>query len=442
MAIRVIQSANGAVHDITQVAELSNEPCNLRFLSDKTLYVLQNLSAQEITYYGRYGEILENNLYAPVSQGDENSGTVLDAVNIIRRDLTDMGCNDIVAAINSLGSILTNMACGCPVGQGEDTTAGEEGGDVPPPVGDIVFEEPAFTPNRKCKAANLIHETLKDMFVELDELNIDDYGTLGLVLAVATVTGIITSIAATPMAGLLVGVAGGLAVFVARLIGIEVFNMTDIANAFIDNGEALVCALYDATDVDTARDDYQAVLLGAGLSTGAVNLIGLMMFNAVMDILFFDTADIAVLLPIYTPPFDCASCESSNAFDLRFGSGTITYEGSEFVLTSEPFSGYHKLTFDISDDPCVDGNWCLEFKAHTTTPGFDWYRGVANTENASCDRVVELFPGSFPPLDDPVLVAHASFNSDVEFTVTARIIPEFRGNADGTLPYSGTNDCS
>lgn len=353
MTVRLISRANGYVHNVDTIRGLSDEPCNLRFLSDRSLYILQNLSELDVTFLARYGTIISSDQYIPVSPGTSDASDVGDAINIIRRDLTDMGCNDIVEAINSLKISINNTSCGCEIGQGADNQEGEEGGSVPDPVGDIVYQEPSPIADRKCKAANAIHQTVEELFVGLAAYNVGGMSTLGLSLVVSLIAGVIATSVTTPIGGLMVAVAGALASFGATLVGVQVFDLDDTLARLTASRSDLVCALYSSTTTSSARDAYEAELLSAGISPAASALIVLLLTNATLNVLFFDTSETAAYWPTYTPPVDCASCVSAQdewvlipngvffgweTASGVFGSGAIDNDGGEFVLSSEPFT--------------------------------------------------------------------------------------------------------
>lgn len=374
MTLRLYSTAQGFVHDILTIADLSEEPCNLRFLSDRSLYILQNLSSEDITFLSRYGTPQNENQYLPVLPDTPDAETVGEAVDLIRRDLTqDMACNDIVIAINALATQISNSSCGCPIGQGEDTTDTEQGGDVPPSIGDIVYEEPSAITDRKCMASNALHATIVEVFTRLEEYGVDNMGILGLTLAVSVITGIIASTVTTPIGGLIVGVAGGLAIFGARLIGVSVFSIEDILTVLDDQEEELVCALFQQTTSEGAKDAYLAELENAGLTAVEVALVGLMLTNSALAILFFDTPETAIFWETYTPPIDCSACTpafgqwmiSPSGFKglvsvggVPLGTGIIDQGGGVFSISSVQIDGssQHVVSIQINgynDDPGI-----------------------------------------------------------------------------------------
>lgn len=239
---------------------------------------------------------------------DSSTGTVTDAQAIGKEVYNSMSfCDQMLAALLDISTSIKLNSCGCNIGQAIDTEDGEAGGSVPPPVGDIVYQEPSAEPNRDCKAANLVHKTLRDLVVELASYNVDDMGALGLALVVGMVTGSIAAVVATPLAGVIVAVAGAIATFAARLVGVSV-DLDSMATIMTSEGQALVCALYEATSASEARDSYLAECEAAGFSALESSALELIMTYAVMDVLFFDTPETAAFWPTYVPEFDCVSC--------------------------------------------------------------------------------------------------------------------------------------
>lgn len=320
-AVKQTSRVNGSLFDVDALQVLSEENCNLLVVSDRTLYLLQRFALNEVNFVARYvEEYVGPDGYIPVTLSSPDLDFVQTVARLFRLEVSDMSC-DIVAAIGSLTSAIMATSCGCEVGQGSDTSDGERGGSVPDPVGDIVYEEPAAVTDRDCKAANLVHFTLKDTFTELDRYNVDDMSTLGLVLVIGTVSGIIASVVATPMVGVLVAVAGMLAAFSARLIGVSI-SLADIVTAMEDGEEDLVCALFASSLASTARADYLSQLEAHGASSIEAALVGLLMTNALLNILYFDTPDTAAFWSSYTAPVDCLPCSGFERIEFfKFGGG-------------------------------------------------------------------------------------------------------------------------
>lgn len=277
---------------------------------------------------------------------DETTGTVTVA-QAIGKDIYDsMGlCEELLAAVVDIGNTLKANSCGCNIGQAEDTTEGESGGTVPPPIGDIVFTEPSVTPDRDCKAANEVHRFLRELIAELDSYNVDDMGTLGLALVVSIITGVLGSAVASPLAGVVLAVAGALSVFAARLLGVTL-DLANMLSVMTTNGQDLVCALYNATTAAGARTDYLAICTSNGMSSVEAAALELLMTNGLMNILWFDTAETTAYWPTYTPEFDCTSCVEPEGCPWVFkdnqgptGTGDLTKNGQLRTLTATQGSG-------------------------------------------------------------------------------------------------------
>jgi len=382
-------------------------------MSDRSLYILQNLSSLDITLLSRYAVSFEpGELYQPVLPGSSESSTVDTAIDIIRRDLTGMGC-DIVASIDALTQVVASNACGCPVGQGEDTADGVQGGPVPPPIGNIVYQEPSAADDRSCKAANLIHQTLREIFIDLSAYNVDDMSVLGLSLVVGIVAGVIASTVVTPLGGVMVAVAGSLAVFVARMIGVTV-SLADIVNAMSVRQTDLVCALFSSNSASTAKAAYLSVLseqIPIGPAEEA--LVGLMMTNALMVTLFFDTPELVSFWPTYVGPVDCTGCAGTPVFSLIEdvpGVPPATIVGSNRFLVGD------KVTVITGADALCAGRWKI--------PAEFLQGGVQFAATIDVDMVSGWTDTcAFPCADNESVVWGPGFSPVIQFW-TCDLLPE------------------
>jgi hypothetical protein len=265
-----------------------------------------------------------------------------------------MACN-LIEAINGIKVALEMSGCCIPPGQGEDNEAGEEGGSVPSPIGTVVYEEPSPISDRKCKASNLIHESLRDAFFRLDEAGADKLGVLGLTLAASVVAAVFATFVASPIAGVIVLVAGSLAAFVARLIGVTVV-LEDIWQIMDDNEQALICAFYSSTNVTSAREMYLDILELGGLGSAELGLVSLLMYNSLLNVLFFDTLDTAAFWPIYSGPVDCDACTPEECLwdfvNGTFGTGNLDIDSQPRTLTSVPNAGAHIIQITLPAGSC------------------------------------------------------------------------------------------
>ena len=141
----------------------------------------------------------------PVFPAHADYDFVLGVIRAYRTEVTDLTC-DLVEAINGLSATISGSAgndCGCQIGTDVETTDGIEGGDLPDPVNGQAYEEPSAISDRKCKAANYIHQGVRDVVNELKLNRADQYAFAGLQFVLTLVTTIIGGLIAGPF-GLLV----------------------------------------------------------------------------------------------------------------------------------------------------------------------------------------------------------------------------------------------
>lgn len=348
---QLLTAVRGFVHSIEEISGLSGNRTNARVLSDKSLYVLQNLANYDAGFVSRYGTIEDGEVYIPIEDNGTNFEEFTNTVYAVRRDLSDMSFEESLTCIcaqlsNIAATMSSNASCGCTVGEGADTGEGEEGGSVPDPIGSIVFEEPAVVDERKCKAANSIHETIRNAFNDLDAYPIETWSSYGLVFAIGIITAVLAALAA-PIVALLIGVAGAVSIFAAKVI-ISGVDLGDIVAELDSKITELVCLLYNSTNAGAARSGYLALL--TGLSATEVELVSLLMTNGLMDLLYFDTAESAVYWDTYTGPVDCGydCAQGTDHLNIR-----LVEDEPMGVFTSSPrFEVGDIVTIDSAPSPC------------------------------------------------------------------------------------------
>jgi hypothetical protein len=100
--IRNLARVGGSVHDVTHLESLDPDDCHVIILSERSLYILNNLSLGEVGYLARYAkQYLPGNLFIPVESGDEWEEFVRDAQNAFGLEVIDVTC-DIVGVLESL----------------------------------------------------------------------------------------------------------------------------------------------------------------------------------------------------------------------------------------------------------------------------------------------------------------------------------------------------
>lgn len=298
MARREISRVGGFVHDVNTVASLSDEPNNIRLLSDRSLYILQNLSLEDVTFLSRYGEILIGGFYLPVTAGSPEESDVVDAVNIIRRDLNSMAVEALLECICAATNALVELG----VLGGQDIENAPSDGEVP--VGpDEQFPDQESYLVAKCNAANAIYDTVLATVRWLETNNIDLLGGL--------LGGMTTALAM----GLLISGPVGWAVTLAAvtITGIttylisKVINFSDLEDALVDVHDESVLALFNSSNTIVAENNFIAAIAASTEPTTAVerDLVGLMLSSDLLNLLFSPRQDVGVYQS--PSPVDCDS---------------------------------------------------------------------------------------------------------------------------------------
>ncbi len=366
------ERVGGAVHSLPHIESLDADDCNVVALSSRSLYILQNLSILDATFVTRYAtEFVENTLYEAAVNGAPSGDTVINLTSNLVKELQPVTC-DLVEVLVSIQQTMATSDCGCNVGQGADSTEGSLGGDIPRSVGSIVYEEPAPVSERKCKASNSLHFTIRDIFVKLEQYEVDNMAVLGFALALGVIVSIVGTVL-SPLGLIVLAVAGGMATFAGRLLlgGVDLGDLVSTLNA---EDESLICAFAEATDIVSAKADYLAVLTAAGRTDLEVALVGALMSNAVLNVLFFDTAETAAFWPGYTPPYDCSGCTIPDCgwtFVAGLGTGDLSRTGSPRTLTSVPGGGGHFIQIEVPPGDCNGINW--KYQMHSVAGWTFWF---------------------------------------------------------------------
>lgn len=298
MARRAISKVGGFVHDINTVASLSDVPNNIRLLSDRSLYILQNLSSEDVTFLSRYGEILEGNFYLPVTSGSPEEDDVVSAVDLIRRDLNSMGVEELLECICSGTNTLVEQ--GAVAGQAVNDIA-SDGTVLTGP--DEQFPDQASYFDAKCNVANAIFDTVLGLVDWLDDNDVDLIAglfggiTSGLLVAVAL---------AGPVgwAWIVVGaVVTGIASYIVRLT----VNFSDLSDALGDTHDECVLGLYNSSNTVTAAASFIAAVEAGSPAITSVEsgLLSLFLVSDLLNNLFSPRDDIVYY--VSPSPVDCGS---------------------------------------------------------------------------------------------------------------------------------------
>lgn len=332
--IREVSGAKGTVFDLPHAMSLSDDDCNVLLVSSRTLFFIQQFGTGEIDFISRYASsFLPGDRYV-LAQTAANLDDINNLGNRYELEVQPVTC-DIVDAINGVQSaILTagSNACACgTVGETLETTSGTPGGIPPEGFGE---PDPSVV-DRLCKAANAVHASILAAITALEASPVEGYLNLGFGVVAGLVSAIIAA-AFIPVVGLLiVGVAGAIISATLALLVAGV-NLTSLLAALIANRDDLICALTEATSATDARTNYKAVLTAAGQSAQNTALIGAILTNNVLDLLWFSTSDSEAFLDTYVPPYDCAGCTWEHTFDF-----TIDAQGwTNDAIGGRPFGVY------------------------------------------------------------------------------------------------------
>jgi len=329
---------------------LSNEPGNIRALSDVTLYVLQNLAELDATFLNRYGVILTNDMYQPVEPGTPSAGLVGSTVDVIRRDLSNMAIEDtlecICGALSSIGNAIQGISGGCNVGTDQDADSGTEGGSPPPEFGGNAYEEPSPITDRKCLAANYIYGGVLVVITEYDNQNLVNTVGLGVGLMVTIVATVLGALVAGPF-GALIGAVVSQTVNMATALLFSAVDLGQMVSVLTDNQDDLVCALYTSTTADDARTEFLGVV-SSSLSSAEQSFLSLFLPNSLLNLLFYAWGDSETYIADTTVYHDCSSCVGETweeVFDFSGSDGgwvTQSSEGRDFG-DYDPGSGWQSV---------------------------------------------------------------------------------------------------
>ncbi len=345
----------GSVFDLAHAMSQPDDDCNVLLVSSRTLYFVQLFGSGEVDFVSRYASsFLAGNRYI-LAQTPGELDSINDLANLYELEVQPVTAA-LIEALNGIQQAITNTganACACGV-VGETVPVGEtvEGGTPPPGFGE---PDPIIT-DRKCKAANAIHATILDIITDLENSPVEGFITLGFGVVAGLVSAII---AATfiPVVGLLVvGVAGTIVTFTLALLAAGI-DLTELRIVLMAAGTDLVCALYDAADSTTARDDYKQIFTDGGVSAINVALIGALLTDDVLALLFFSTPTSEAFLDTYAAPIPCTGCSSAWTVEVQYG-----------VLTSSNiFNVGDSVTIDAEFEniPGITGNyWGVRFELH------------------------------------------------------------------------------
>lgn len=313
-----VERAGGFVHDIDKLSGLSSDPLHIRVLSDRSLYVLENISELDLTFLARYGDGFVGGEYDPVQEGTPNAGLVENVFDNARYELM----NDVNEGLDAIASAITNLAnaqC-CNESQVIDCGAGQAGPtqDAPTEQEDdgATSPDPEQWPGYsqyqdfKCKMANRI---LADMDSDLARLQGLNWATITLFGALQ-LAAIVTATLVSPIPGdEILAIVGTIAIISGAMNPV----LTAIRNVISDKEVELVCGMFNAQTASQARSSFRTIVSdeldatqGEPLATNAKVLAYIWSafnnFNRLFD------GDINQVLG--SPSVTCGQCAESSDF--------------------------------------------------------------------------------------------------------------------------------
>lgn len=342
--------ARGAIHDLSHLETLSDQPKYLLCVSERTLSVLQNLAAADVTYPARYAKTLYSNRYLKVTPEDSQWELFRSIVNNLQLEL-EMSCeitpvleeirDAILAITNASVAIQIDNALCC------DTGGLTQNGLNPAAWDD---SEPPLDVN-KCKRSWTVVLDWKETAMRLFETR-QNLGLLGV-----GIISVIVAVLALPVA-VIVGIA-------AAIVGATYIIVTDLIEIEEDLDEIaydLACAIYSASSAQNAKLAVDAEIDGmSGPDASTKRILKDLLQSNLLNLVFDESLEIRP-----DAPSDCSSCEEqgcNGVYEFTSGlegvTGPFGGPGDETWLWSGG-PGYDSLPGrGVFDNPAPeDGNDC------------------------------------------------------------------------------------
>jgi hypothetical protein len=420
----------GFVQDIDVLSGLSADPCNLVFLSDRSLYCLQNLAGKEVNFYSRYGTILDGGRYIPVASGDANEGLAIDVINGIKGELS-MGClEDLITAINGLNGAIASSATAssCCATTGDVVQEdGERGGSVP-----AGFDPPDPITDRRCKASNYVWVAVDDMLAKLIASPVEEFLTLGVGAMTGLVGGLLGLAAVGAVFLSLVILGAGAVLSIVLAIVVAGVDLPAIKALWLSEAGDVVQALWESTSASDARDRVLVVLDTAGLSAVNQVVARALLPDIALNLLFFEFEGSSAEIDAQPITYPCvAPCVKFFTIPLvQGGGGTVVDLGGGVIrLTSAPgLDGRERvgvrMWWDEVTPDCCGPELTVTYLSGPTT-GYDGTEGVRVWEDGPGGDCISLtqvygasvmFVGSWSSRQ--VLLRKVSVPFVVDFTIT------------------------
>lgn len=269
-------------------------------------------------------------------------------------------CNDgllaIAAAIERMtasGSGASVACCNTP----EQTGTELEGESADEPTvfgpGEQWPSEEAYLDD-KCLVANRLWLDYRNVVEQLDNYNVDSLLAGGVSIAVGIIATILTAGTASVAISAVLGSASGLVTLLAATLG---FGFTTLIASLDNNKQALVCALYNASNGQAAKDAWANELDDGSLSAFEIQVMNILNVMQYFNLLFEPTSE--VLADPAPSPIDCDTCPEATSIKFQLGidlldrgSGSLVDDDASRILAShEDSNNFHYVSFGVYADP-------------------------------------------------------------------------------------------
>lgn len=247
--------ARGAIHSLSHLESLSDQRCRILCVSDRTLYLLHNYAAADVSFQARYAEEKLENFYIPVERDSVGYELFESVSNRFKLEVIDMTC-DIQTGLEAIADAIRvgggggcasygNVTLNCIVDLTDDQLLGpgaeSQGNPVsdPPPDG---FETWSEYFAYKCQAAHFIWEFQRKNMVAIRNFE-------GIALS-ATIAGpVIAGIAGVLPAAF---TPAGFVVFIGSIVAIGIVAaaswvyIDEMIEQWDTDKEHIICALYNS----------------------------------------------------------------------------------------------------------------------------------------------------------------------------------------------------
>jgi len=398
----------GSIHDLEHIATLSDEACILLCVSERTLYILQNLAVLDVTFSARYATELLDGGFVPVVDGDPLWPLFEETVERFQVEVIDMSCT-ILEYLQAIADAINSSGLGSGWEEVYDVPGYEDapyydppGTDASPPV-----------PSVKCELAWSFASNWSTAMIEL----LSQRNSLGVGLGVGAIA-LIVGLISVPVAAIV-------SILVA-LVGLVLVADIEITKNVISGlEESIACAIYSASSVDAAKtacdtviddapqmNDRTRGILKDGISRNALNQI------------WEETYP-----PVSGVPTDCGGCGAAACPRMEFqpdgdgdpaGSGDLTADGELRTLTSayDNSVGFHRLMIR-SALACACHDFTIELVAlngYTAGPGDGIIRNCAGETLWFYDTGPNPPPMGVYLAKDTILASATGFTLDVRIT--------------------------